>query len=48
MSKEKTVARIISEFLEESGGRYDLANSLSIKVLAMDLQTVLSNHEETK
>ena len=35
------IARIIAAHLEANGDRYDLANSASIKVLAIDLQDVL-------
>lgn len=37
----KTIARVIAEHLEANGDRYNLENSASIKVLALDLQVVL-------
>lgn len=35
-------ARIITNYLEEHGDKYDLANSASIRVLALDLQEALA------
>lgn len=39
-------ARIITAYLEEHGDRYDLANSASIRVLALDLQETLTAYLE--
>jgi hypothetical protein len=39
---ELNTARVIAAYLEENGDRYDLSNSASIKVLAIDLQEALS------
>jgi len=38
----KTIASLIREHLEENGDQYNLENSLSIAVLALDLQAILT------
>lgn len=39
------IAQVIEAFLEENGDRYNLSNSFSIKVLAIDLQEEIKSLE---